>query len=83
MIENTTGKVIAQGTVIEITVQVVPGIGKTKFVTNRVAAPSTLQSRDKMSGGDTPPNGRSCTAKIALVQPKDKVTNKKPPLIVK
>jgi len=69
MIENTTNKVIAQGTVIEMTVQVVPGVGKIKFVTNRVAAPSTLQKHDKMSGGDTPPNGRSCTAQISLVQP--------------
>ena len=83
MIENTLGRVIKQGTVVEMTVRVQPPIGKVTFVTNRVAAPATLQSHDKISGGTTPPNGKSCTAKIALVQPKDTVTAKTPPQISK
>ena len=83
MIENTTDKVIAQGTVVEMTVNIVPGIGKAKSVTSRIAAPSTLQRHDKMSGGDAPRSARSCTASISLVQPKDKITNKIPPVIAK
>jgi hypothetical protein len=83
MIENTTDKVIAQDTVIETSVQVARGIGKARFVTSRVAAPSTLQVHDRMSAGDTPTNARSCTARIALVQPHDTVTNKQAPVIAK
>ncbi len=83
MIENTTNKIIAERTVVEATIGVVSGLGRAKFVSSRVAAPSTLQKHDRMSVGDTPRNARSCTANIVLIQPKTVFTDKKPPVIEK
>jgi hypothetical protein len=79
MIENETGKVIPEGTVIDVVVQVRNLAGpklaiKTRFPTFRAMAAS-----DKLSIGDTPPNAIGCTASVSLIQPKKTITNKPPP----
>ena len=83
LIQNTTAKDIAQGTVIEITTLVVPGIGKAHSVSSRVSAPA-LEKGSSRSVGDSPRQARSCTANIALVQPKTTVDpNRRPPVLGK
>ncbi len=64
IVENMTDNIIKEGTVIDITSKLESG----KSVTDRVAATGTLRKHGTMSGGDTPPNATSCTAKISRVQ---------------
>jgi len=79
LIENTTTKAIPKGTAIDLSVQVAPGVGKVQFVKTRVSTFGTLQKHDKMSGGDTPKNAKSCTASIALGQASQTISDRPAP----
>jgi hypothetical protein len=79
MLDNTTGKVIPEGTVIELVVQVKTATGPASPVKTRFATFRRLEVHDNISAGDTPKNATGCTASISLFQPQKTITNKPPP----
>lgn len=79
MIENTTGRVIPEGTSIELAVQIKPGTGPVNPIKSRFSTFRQLEVHDNMSAGDTPTNAAGCTASISLIQPRKTLTNKTPP----
>jgi hypothetical protein len=79
MINNTTGRIIRQGTVIDLAVQIKPNTGPANPIKSRFATFRQLEVHDNMSAGDTPRNATGCTASISLVQPQKTISNKPPP----
>ena len=81
IITNTTGNAIAEGTMIDLTVQIRRDGSRPQLV--KIRAYATIPNHDYINGGDTPLNAHSCTANISLVQPKTTFSNKKSPVIAK
>ena len=69
MVRNTTGKFIPQGTDIELTVYIRPvAFARVRSVTSTFAAYRGVSVNEDLPSGDTPPGGRSCTAKVSFLK---------------